>query len=235
MIKLFRNIRRQLLEKESIRKYILYAIGEIFLVVVGILIALSINNWNNNKILRRTELKVYENVKNQINEDRLLLNGVIDYNKKYYEQYNFAIQIIERNDRSNIDTLVQIAPNIYKYSDFNRSGNIFQNLVNSGDLKILKNSNIIDRLQGLEELYIYINRLEENHFKVILELGGTNLIDNINFSTGQIEKPDEIYSFKFQNLLYVFMNISEEKDEIYHRALSEIDAVSDLIESELQE
>ena len=233
MIKFFRNIRRQLLEKESIRKYILYAIGEIFLVVVGILIALSINNWNNNKILRRTELKVYENIKNQINEDRLLLNGVIDYNKKYYEQYNFAIQIIERNDRSNIDTLVQIAPNIYKYSDFNRSGNIFQNLVNSGDLKILKNSDIIERLQGLEELYIYINRLEENHFKVILELGGTNLIDNINFSTGQIERPDEIYSFKFQNLLYVFMNISEEKDEIYHRALSEIDAVTDLIEIEL--
>ena len=235
MIKFFRNIRRQLLEKNSIRKYILYAIGEIFLVVVGILIALSINNWNNNKILRRTELKVYENIKNQINEDRLLLKGVIDYNTTYYEQYNFAIQIIKRNDRSNIDTLVQIAPNIYKYSDFNRSGNIFQNLVNSGDLKILKNSNIIDRLQGLEELYIYINRLEENHFKVILELGGTNLIDNINFSTGQIERPDEIYSFKFQNLLYVFMNISEEKDEIYHRALSEIDAVSDLIESELQE
>ena len=234
MIKFFRNIRRQLIEKENIRKYILYAIGEIFLVVVGILIALSINNWNNNKILRRTELKVYENIKNQINEDRLVLNGVIDYNKTYYEQYNFALQIIERNDRSNIDTLVQIAPNIYKYSDFNRSGNIFQNLVNSGDLKILKNSNIIDRLQGLEELYIYINRLEENHFKVILELGGTNLIDNVNFSTGQIERPDEIYSFKFQNLLYVFMNISEEKDEIYHRALSEIDAVSDLIENELQ-
>lgn len=234
MIKFFRNIRRQLLEKESIRKYILYAIGEIFLVVVGILIALSINNWNNNKILRLTELTVYKNLKNQIHEDKLLLNGVIVYNKTYYEQYNFAIQIIERNDRNNIDTLVQIAPNIYKYSDFNRSGNIFQNLVNSGDLKILKNSNIIDRIQGLEELYIYINRLEENHFKVILELGGTNLIDNMNFSTGQIERPDEIYSFKFQNLLYVFMNISEEKDEIYHRALSEIDAISDLIENELQ-
>ena len=234
MIKFFRNIRRQLIEKESIRKYVLYAIGEIILVVVGILIALSINNWNNNKILRRTELTIYENLKNQIHEDKLLLNGVVVYNNTYYEQYNFAIQIIERNDRNNIDTLVQIAPNIYKYSDFNRIGNIFQNLVNSGDLKILKNSNIIDRIQGLEELYIYINRLEENHFKVILELGGTNLIDNMNFSTGQIERPDEIYSFKFQNLLYVFMNISEEKDEIYHRALSEIDAISGLIENELQ-
>ena len=234
MIKFFRNIRRQLIEKESIRKYVLYAIGEIILVVVGILIALSINNWNNNKILRRTGLTIYENLKNQIHEDKLLLNGVVVYNNTYYEQYNFAIQIIERNDRNNIDTLVQIAPNIYKYSDFNRIGNIFQNLVNSGDLKILKNSNIIDRIQGLDELYIYINRLEENHFKVILELGGANLLDNINFSTGQIERPDEIYSFKFQNLLYVFMNISEEKDEIYHRALSEIDAISGLIENELQ-
>lgn len=234
MIKFFRNIRRQLIEKESIRKYVFYAIGEIILVVVGILIALSINNWNNSKILRRTELTVYENLKNQIHEDKLLLNGVVAYNNTYYEQYNYAIQIIERNDRNNMDTLVQIAPNIYKYSDFNRIGNIFQNLVNSGDLKILKNSNIIDRIQGLEELYIYINRLEENHFKVILELGGANLLDNINFSTGQIERPNEIYSFKFQNLLYVFMNISEEKNEIYNRALSEIDAISGLIENELQ-
>lgn len=235
MIKIFRNIRKQLLTEGSLRKYMLYAIGEIFLLVVGILIALSINNWNNDKIFRNTELKIYKNVKNQITEDRDLLVGIIDYNSTYFEQYNFANQLIERNDRAKIDTLVQIAPNIYKYSDFNRSSNIYQNLVNSGDIKLLKNSAIIESIQGLEELYIYINRVEENHFEVILKFGGTLIIDNINFSTGEIENPDEIYSFKFQNRLLAFMSISQEKDVIYHRALNEIDAISELIEKELHE
>ncbi|MFY0654646.1 MAG: hypothetical protein JXQ96_21610 [Cyclobacteriaceae bacterium] len=235
MIKIFRNIRKQILEKGNIRKYVIYAIGEIFLVVVGILIALSINNWNNRKTLRQTELKVYNNIRNQINEDRNLLMGVIDYNKLYIEQYDYANQIITRNDRKRIDTLARIIPNIYNYSDFNRTGNIFQNLVNSGDLKLLKNSTIVERIQSLEELYIYVNRLEENHFKVILEFGGKGIIDNINFSTGEIERPMEIYSFKFQNILISFIDISEEKDEIYERALREIDVISNLIEKELQE
>jgi hypothetical protein len=46
MIKFFRKIRYDLMEKNKTGKYLKYAIGEIVLVVIGILIALSINNWN---------------------------------------------------------------------------------------------------------------------------------------------------------------------------------------------
>ncbi|MGB5318748.1 DUF6090 family protein [Eudoraea sp.] len=46
MIKFFRRIRQQLLKENNLSKYLLYAIGEIVLVVIGILIALQINNWN---------------------------------------------------------------------------------------------------------------------------------------------------------------------------------------------
>ncbi len=46
MIKFFRKIRQQLLVQNKVSRYLLYALGEIVLVVLGILIALSINNWN---------------------------------------------------------------------------------------------------------------------------------------------------------------------------------------------
>lgn len=46
MLRFFRNIRKKLLEQEKVRKYFWYAIGEVFLVVIGILIALQVNNWN---------------------------------------------------------------------------------------------------------------------------------------------------------------------------------------------
>ena len=50
MLRFFRNIRQKLIEQENIRKYLLYAVGEIFLVVIGILIALQVNNWNQDRI-----------------------------------------------------------------------------------------------------------------------------------------------------------------------------------------
>ena len=55
MIGLLRRIRRKLLEEGHLRKYSIYALGEIFLVVVGILIALQINNWNENRKANRVE------------------------------------------------------------------------------------------------------------------------------------------------------------------------------------
>ena len=60
MIKFFRKIRYDLLEKNKIEKYLKYAIGEIVLVVIGILIALSINNWNEQ---RKVKLIVKDRIK----------------------------------------------------------------------------------------------------------------------------------------------------------------------------
>jgi len=73
MITLLRKIRRRLLSQNNFTSYLLYAIGEILLVVVGILIALQINNWNINRTNRITEYKLLEELKSNliINSDRL--------------------------------------------------------------------------------------------------------------------------------------------------------------------
>ena len=54
MFRFFRKIRRNLLSENNFKKYLVYAIGEIILVVIGILIALQINNWNNKRILDKS-------------------------------------------------------------------------------------------------------------------------------------------------------------------------------------
>ena len=75
---------------------------------------MSINNWNNKKADRKAEFQIYNNLKNQINdEEKEVIEGVIKYNNIYLEQYNLAHQIIEKNDRSKIDTLAKIAFNLY--------------------------------------------------------------------------------------------------------------------------
>ena len=57
MIRFFQNIRKNLAAENKVAGYLRYAIGEIVLVVVGILIALSINNWNEQ---RKTEDRIVE-------------------------------------------------------------------------------------------------------------------------------------------------------------------------------
>ena len=58
MLKFFRNIRQNLIEQNRASKYFLYAVGEILLVVLGILIALQINNWNISQKERKEEIKI---------------------------------------------------------------------------------------------------------------------------------------------------------------------------------
>jgi hypothetical protein len=69
MIKLFRNIRQNLILKNKTSKYFKYAIGEIILVVIGILIALQINNWNEQRKQNRNLREVYSNLLLDIKSD----------------------------------------------------------------------------------------------------------------------------------------------------------------------
>jgi len=59
MIKFFRHIRQRMIQENRFSKYLLYAVGEIVLVVIGILFALQINNWNSERIARQTILNYY--------------------------------------------------------------------------------------------------------------------------------------------------------------------------------
>lgn len=69
MIKFFRRIRQRLLNESKFSKYLLYAIGEIILVVIGILIALSINNWNEGNKLKSKEREILLHMKRNLESD----------------------------------------------------------------------------------------------------------------------------------------------------------------------
>ncbi|PWN05493.1 DUF6090 family protein [Rhodohalobacter mucosus] len=69
MITLFRKIRQKLIDDGNVRRYLIYAIGEILLVVIGILIALQINNWNEDRKLRSQELEMLHSLKASLEND----------------------------------------------------------------------------------------------------------------------------------------------------------------------
>jgi hypothetical protein len=221
-----------MLGQKKIYNYLLYAIGEILLVVIGILLALEINNWNEEGQRRNAELIFYENIKTQISRDREQIRREMDFNSRYTMQFKYADEIIESNDRTKTDTLGQIAHNLLNYSDFDRQGNIYETVVNSGQIELLRNHNIIDGIRSLEELYIYINRLENIHYDAIIILVIPKVSTAVKLSDGEVKRPENLYTFEFQNLILTLLRIMEEKDQIYQSAVSEIEHIIALIDEE---
>lgn len=232
MLKFFRRIRQKLIDEGNLKRYLIYAIGEILLVMIGILLAIRVNNSNNTRINKKAEIQHYQNFKRQITEDQQIIKGAIAYNNNYWDQYQYAINIIEENDRSKIDTLGYITLNLTKYSDFDRPSNIYESMVNSGELKLLKNNEIIERIQRLEETYIYFNRMEEIHYDLIISIV-PELITLIKHSNRKVEQEDKLFTYHFQNIFILAANIMKEKDEVYNRALGQIKELIDLIDKEL--
>jgi hypothetical protein len=232
-MKIFRKIRESLIKEDKVSKYLTYAVGEIFLVTIGILLAFQVNSWNTQQIKNKAAMKSYANIKRQINDDKNVIIGNKDYNILYLKQYEFATEIIEENDRNQIDTLGYIVLNLTKYSDVNRNSNIYQNLVNSGELKLLTNQEVIEKLQRLEETYSYMNRMEKIHLDAILFGIVPDLQTVMKFSDRSVQIPNQLYGYEFQNNFLSMIGIMNEKDEIYNRAVNEIDAITELIDNEL--
>ena len=233
MLKLFRNTRKQLLVENRFTKYLAYAIGEIILVVLGILIALQINEWNNQRIEKKEEAKTYENIRRQITDDRNALNEVITYNDLHLKAYKYANDIIVSNNRQKADSLAMMAMLLSRFSDFHRSSNIYETLVNSGELRLLKNSSITSKLQQLEMTYIFINKLEVMHWDMILSELPPVLRGVVNYNDFKAVRPEKLYEVDTQNMFVTFIYLSEMKAAIYSQALGEIEELIALIDQEV--
>ncbi len=142
MLKFFRKIRQQLLSENKFSRYLLYAIGEIVLVVIGILIALSINNWNEKRIERGRLNTVLNIVKADLIKDTLNILRPI---KGYENKKVILLKIIERKkSKSALDSITELS--FKKYEIFTKAiSNYFLFSMNKRGIALLKNmSNNLD-------------------------------------------------------------------------------------------
>jgi len=93
MIRFFRNIRQKLATQNKVASYLRYAIGEIILVVIGILIALQINNWNENRKLQINEEHLYKKLITDLTSEEKKIKSQIYYLKLHQDlHYNIYRQ-----------------------------------------------------------------------------------------------------------------------------------------------
>jgi uncharacterized membrane protein YgaE (UPF0421/DUF939 family) len=93
-----------MIKESKVSKYLLYAIGEIILVVIGILIALQINNWNKSNQSRKVELAYLKEISKNLKSDLGDIRFNIDFNETRYHSSEVVLNALERDESYN-DTL----------------------------------------------------------------------------------------------------------------------------------
>ena len=176
MIKFFRKIRQNLLSEGKTGTYFKYAIGEIILVVIGILIALQINNWNESRKQHQVELNI-------LNE--ILVNLDTDLNNldlKIKECYKFRIRstkVLEhlQNNSPITDSLKYYYSGLVGHGNFQPTTAAYENLISKG-VDIIQNESI---RQAISELYSvkYFTMVEDRRTYVRrFQVGQLELVQN---------------------------------------------------------
>lgn len=133
-------------------KYFKYAIGEILLVVIGILIALQINNWNEQRKNDKSEVVLLQGLKQEFDYNLVELNKTIAINEEMNEACFAITSLIRKNQLDkNQKVLDSLLARIAQFSSFDARLGVTEEIINSGKLNILKNkelSNLISRWTG---------------------------------------------------------------------------------------
>jgi hypothetical protein len=169
MIKFFSKIRKNLIKQNRAGKYLLYAIGEIVLVVIGILIALGINNNNELNKLRKQELHYLANIKTDLQLNKSQIEKYMATRATAVASAQTIVEHYEGKPLTDLEAFNVHTVNIYTWRKFFQNNNTFQELVNSGNLALISNDSIKNLLLNMESLYL-VMKDQEAHFRYDAEI-----------------------------------------------------------------
>ena len=208
MIKFFRRIRQNLLSENKFSKYLIYAIGEIILVVIGILIALQINTWNEEKKSNKKELYFLNGIKNDLVIDTTALSALKRGCQLRLSSYKLIDPEFEINEfqQTEIDTSFNFRRLFNRVGSFRPTIGIYDAMISDGQSQIIKNRTLFNRIQSiyqdgvpkLESLYDDLKQNEVNikfkwaetiryvPFKSYNEISDRALVSDLYITHGKI-------------------------------------------------
>ena len=142
MIKFFRKIRQNLLSENQFSKYLIYAIGEIVLVVIGILIALQINNWNQGRIEHKETTVLLSNLKFDVEAN---INKLKEQQNGLRQRKEWADLILKSLDEKKVTDSMMFITAITRVGwiiDYSQTFPTYNEIVSSGKLSYIKSDNL---------------------------------------------------------------------------------------------
>ncbi len=169
MINFFRKKRKKMADDNKVLKYSRYAIGEIVLVVIGILIALQINTWNISRINSVKEMEFLNGLKNDLEKQIVGLESSIGFSDFIISKSeNLLAQFSKSSSLQEIDSLNTMLSNLMYTNKFNDFRTTFNELNSTGQLNLIKNkvlrSQVIEFYQNSNQNKSSVNGNIENVF-----------------------------------------------------------------------
>jgi hypothetical protein len=158
MIKFFKHIRKSLLNEGKTTKYFKYAIGEIVLVVVGILIALQINNWNEERRNNTKEQQILSQLKEEYTANLLQLEQKITHRKKIINAATKVLDFIDEPANIDNNSLISQLNILIGNPTFKPIEN---NLINSGNILLIKNEKLNQLLTTWPSEVLHVKEIEK--------------------------------------------------------------------------
>ncbi|MFH6769743.1 DUF6090 family protein [Gaetbulibacter aquiaggeris] len=153
MIPFFRKIRKKMADDNKPIKYLRYAIGEIVLVMIGILLALQVNNWNQNRIKFNESIKHLKSLKYDLEVDTIYFNQQKRESQKQVDNYRifFKKSYETQNNIEEVTELIDLAYPLTNYLQVQKS--TFSEMVNAGKLNDLANEELKSSIVALYRDY----------------------------------------------------------------------------------
>lgn len=127
----FRNIRKRFLGEKKIGKYLFYALGEILLVMIGIILAFQVNQWKENRSNKELEIKLINDIKNGLEQDLIDIQSNQDAHNRFLNSQIKSIEWIESNSEIN-DSIIHYLSVAHKSTSFLNSRAPFESLKEFG-------------------------------------------------------------------------------------------------------
>ena len=158
MIKFFRKIRQKLLQEKRFSSYVTYAVGEVLLVVIGILLALQFNNWNNKQMNVKKEIWYLDNIANDMFNQK---SGLEDLKKYYTKTLNVAGELLldfkKQKGYHKLDSLSYRLNELMISYSYPNIDNTYRELLSSGQVSLIKNNDLIS---DIIDFYLYTAEIE---------------------------------------------------------------------------
>ena len=176
MIPFFRKIRKKMADDNKPLKYMRYAVGEIVLVVIGILIALQINNWNEERKDRVESIKILKKLEAEFETNKTELNGSIHYHEQQYKATVKIEELFNPNHTIPTDTIKNLIKQAFTDWKFEPRLSITKSAMDSGKISLINNDSLTDNLntwmyaiKKYNEIYAAINKDKEELWDDIIK------------------------------------------------------------------
>ncbi len=162
MIKFFRKIRQSLIAQGNLKRYLLYAFGEILLVVIGILIALQINEWNQNRVNATEERRIFQDITDEFQLYQFLCdNGIKTWDTVTASADNLLLIINNPTIRPPDERLDMYIHQLTLNWISGTSATIYDVLGGSGDLALISSASVRNGLVVLKNHMEHLKQFEE--------------------------------------------------------------------------